>query len=569
MTTRHTWWLAAVLIVALALAASANSVANGFAYDDIYLIVKSARTHSLAGWWRDFVTTYWPREWGGDGYRPVSVIAFRLEWVIGGGTPLVFHTVNVALHVMTCVAVFWLACGLLPLAAAWVAAALYAVHPVHVEAVANVVGQSELWVALLVTLAMGLFVHGRLAGPITLNRWLGIGGLYVAACFFKEHAIVLPVLLLLAEATVIADRASLVERLTRMRLPLLVLLALALAYLGVRGRVVVGGGSGFVPYLPFQVVQFSSTDRVLTAIGVAPEWLRLLLWPARLTTEYSPQYVEIAQGPSIAQLPGLLLLLGVLGLAVACWRRSPVTAFGIGWLVATLLPASNFIVPAGFIVAERTLLLPSIGALIALSSAIPWLYERLERKPALRYAAGAAVALLVGLGITRSVTRNRVWRDDDTLFRQGVLDSPDSYRSHYLLGTYLFEKKLHREAEPHYLRAIELFPHDPVVMYSLAEEYRRAGACPLAIPLYRTAFRIASNMRKSQYGLAVCLLEVLDMNEAKKVALNAYRWGADFRTAREIVRAADIGRDSLAARRARGAALPSVSPAPPPPELPR
>src|SRR5688572_11976478 len=145
MITPRQWWLTALMIGALALAAAYSSLGNGFAYDDVYILEKAGR-HSMAGWWRDFASTYWPVSMGGDGYRPLTVIAFRAEWVLGGGKPLLFHGVNVALHVATAIAVFALATTLLPFAAAFVAAALYAVHPVHVEAIANVVGQSELFV---------------------------------------------------------------------------------------------------------------------------------------------------------------------------------------------------------------------------------------------------------------------------------------------------------------------------------------------------------------------------------------------------------------------------------------
>ena len=553
--TRRTWWITVVVIAALALLASANSVVNGYAYDDNYLIVRAARNHTLAGWWRDFASTYWPLEWGGDGYRPLTTIVFRLQWVLGGGSPAVYHTVNVALHVLGTVAVLWLATAVLPFGAACVAAAFYAVHPVHVEAIANVVGQSELWVALLIVAAMTLYIRGRLIGPITPRRWTAICGLYATAALFKEHAIVLPALILLAEATVVTDRAPLVRRIVQMRVPLMLLVVIGLAYMLARSRVVLHGVSGFVPYLPFQVVRFTDTDRILTAVGVAPEWLRLLLWPARLATEYSPTYVEIAQGPSISQLPGLLVLLGVLGLAVVCWRRNPVTSFGIGWLVITLLPASNFLVPAGFIVAERTLLLPSAGAMIALASGIPWLYARLELNRVAQLSGAVVVVTLVALGAARSYSRNRVWKDNDTLFRQSVIDAPDSYRAHFLLGQHFFEQKRHHYGERHLRRAIELFP-DPVVMFDLAEHYREARWCEPAIPLYRTAFAMASNMRVSQYGLAVCLLETLNMDEARTTALSAMRWGASVREGREILAATKRGADSLAARRARGDTLP-------------
>ena len=112
-----------------------------------------------------------------------------------------------------------------------IAAALFAVHPVHVEAVANVAGQSELFVALLVVVALGLYVRSRASGALTPLRWIVIGALFAAACLFKEHAIVLPVLIVVAEMTVVRDRDPLTSRLTRSRGPLLALALIAVAFL--------------------------------------------------------------------------------------------------------------------------------------------------------------------------------------------------------------------------------------------------------------------------------------------------------------------------------------------------
>jgi hypothetical protein len=544
-------WVLALSIAALALAASASSIANGFALDDVHLIVRPSRIHSLVGWWREFARTYWPESWGGDGYRPLTVIAFRGQWALGSGQPYVFHAANIVLHTLTSVAVLWLARGVLPLAAAWIAAALFAVHPVHTEAIANVVGQSELWVALFITLAASLYVHGRLAGPVSWRRWLAIGALYAIAIFFKEHAIVLPALLILAEATVVRDRAPLRQRLIAMRAPLLALVAIALCYLWARSIVVVAGLAGFVQYIVFQALDLSTGDRVLTMIGAAPEWLRLLLWPARLMTDYAPPYIDIAQGPHVTQLPGLLLLVGVLGLLLACWRRSPVTAFGLGWLVIALLPASNFVVPAGFIIAERTLYLPSVGALIALGSVIPWLYEKLEGRRPTQYAAAATLVLLVGLSLIRSNSRNRVWRDNDTLMRQGIIDSPNSYRAHLLLGVHLFESKRKSEGEGHYQHAMQLFPYDPLMTYDLAEKYRGADMCEPAIRLYRWLFTLKPDFEVGRIGLAACLLVTLKLDEARREAVASIRAGGDVKDAHAVIVAAQAARDSLTARRAR------------------
>jgi hypothetical protein len=547
--SRRGWWGLALAVAALAIAASANSVVNGFTYDDVYLIAKSSRMHTMDGWWREFAHTYWSEESGGDGYRPLTIIAFRAEWALGAGNPMVFHIVNVVLHVTTAVAVFWLACGVLPLAAAWIAAALYAVHPVHVEAIANVVGQSELAVAFLVTLTAALYIHGRLAGDITWKRWTAIGALYLAACLFKEHAIVTPLLLALAELTVVrAGGRSVRQRLATLRPPFLVLLLIAAGYLWTRSAVVVEGLSGFKPYVVFQALDLSATNRVLTMIGAAPEWLRLFLWPARLMTEYAPPYIEVAQGPSVSQLPGLLVLVGVVGLTAACWRRSPVTSFGLAWLIVTLLPASNFLVPAGFIIAERTLLLPSVGAMIAVGSGIPWLYALIEERAALRRVAGAALVVLIALGIGRSYTRNRAWHDNETLFRQGILDSPDSYRSHFMLGVYLFEIKRLTEGEAHYRQAIRLFPHDPVLAFALAEQYRGAGRCEPALAFYRALYQLREDANRGRVGMARCLLMLNQVDAAREEALKAIRMGGNVPGAREVIAQANQLRDSARAR---------------------
>lgn len=543
--TDRPWWLMVLAVAGLALAASANSIANGYAYDDVALIFTDPRVHSWAGWSREFARTYWP---DGDGYRPLTMLAWRAQWAVGGGAPAVFHLGNVALHVVAAIAVLWMAAAVLPLGAAWIAAAMYAVHPVHVEAIANVVGQSELAVALLVVLAVGLYVHARSRGEVSPRRWFVIAVLYGVACLFKEHAIVVPALLVLAEATVLRNDIPVRARLSKIRLPLLALLLVGASYLLLRSRVV-DGFAGFRPFLVFQALDLSATDRVLTMIGAAPQWLRLLLWPARLRAQYAPLDIDVAQGPSLVQLPGLLVLLGTVGLMVACWRKSPATSFGIGWLIITLLPTSNFVLPAGFIIAERTLLLPSVGATIAMASALWWLWQKLEVKSALRIVAATAFALAMGLGVWRSYTRNGVWRDDDHLWRQSVLDAPDSYLAHFRLGLHLLALGEHSLGEKHYRRAIELFPHDPLVAYSFAEQLRAAGKCDAAIPLYHWLFEAAPDARRGHLGYAACLVGQGRFDEAREQTLVWIRRGGRLSMARQILVAAKAGRDSVLAQK--------------------
>jgi hypothetical protein len=533
-------------VAVLALAASGNSIVNGFTYDDVALIQNDARVHSWTDWWREFARTYWP---AGDGYRPLTMLAWRAQWTAGHGAPWVFHGINVVLHVTTSITVLWMTSAMLPRAAAWTAAALYAVHPVHVEATANVVGQSELAVALLVVLSLGVYVQGRRRGKLAARDWVWIAAMYAAACLFKEHAVVLPALVLLAEATVVSDAQPLRTRLQQLRPPLLAVCAIGALYLLVRSRVVPDALTGFRPFVVFEALQLSSTDRVLTMIGAAPEWFRLLLWPARLVTQYAPPGIEVAQGLGVRQIPGFLLIAGSIGLAVACWRRSPATSFGIGWTILTLLPASNVPAPAGFIIAERTLLLPSVGAMIAVASALWWIWQAAGPRSALRVPAVAALGVVLALGIARSYTRNRVWHDDDRLWRQGVLDSPDSYLAHFRLGLHLLSNGEQRAGEAHYRRAIELFPHDPIMAYSFAEQLRVAGRCDAAMPIYHWVFDAWPDSRRGHIGYATCLLGKGQYDEARREALVWIRRGGRFPLARAILAAAKAGRDSASARR--------------------
>jgi hypothetical protein len=516
----HTAWQMCALI-ALALAASWIGVQNGFTYDDRYIIEWNARVHSLGAgqWWRLFGQSYWPKDWGSDGYRPVTMLLFAIEWVVGRGSPQVFHAVNIALNAAVSVAVFALASLMLPAWAAWLAAALFAVHPVHVEAVANVVGQSEIIVGLALCSAVVLFVRsrggiedGRTGGRIRASSAIAIVLLYAIGCLAKEHAMVLPALLVLAELLVVRDERSWRARWRELRPLTLGLAAVAVGFLGARS-LVLSGMAGFHPFIVFQTLNLSYADRVLTMLGVAPHWLRLVLWPARLSMDYTPPSVAIAQGPALDQLPGFLLLTAVMGLALALWRRRPVTSFGILWAAITLLPSSNFIIPAGIILAERTLYLPTVGVMIALGDTIAWIAPQLSRRP-IRVAALAGVSAAIVAATVWSARRTTAWHDNERLFRQTVADYPDSYRAHFMLGSWAFSVQRLSEGEREFQTAITLFPFDPSPAMALAEQYRRIGTCPQAIRYYRVALGIDPTL--GRVDLIKCLVRERQYDAAKE-----------------------------------------------------
>ena len=512
-----------VSVALLALLASATSLVNGFVYDDGPIIQTNARVHTLARFWEIFAQPYWPPGWGDANYRPLTILSFAIQWAVGGGSPAVFHAANVVLYVATSLAVLALARLVLPPNVAWLVAALFAVHPVHVEAVGNVVGQAELVVSLCSALAVVAYLRLRRAGtgePRGEGRTAGaIASLYVVALLSKETGFFLPGLLLAAEATVVGSWLPQARRatLTRVRETWRIgaaCAAIAAAY--VFTRVAVLGGTGDDPNAV--VALLGHKARLLTMLGVVPEWARLLVWPARLAADYSPPAIRIFAGFSWALVPAAAILaLGVL-VCIADSRRR-VATFGIAWLAVALFPVSNLYLRSGVILAERTLLLPSIGFLFALGAAATLVAGRYRARIRLSSPSiGLPAALLLLLGVVWSARRQHVWRSNDDFFRRIVEDAPLGYRAHYMHGMWLFEQGRRAEGERHVRTAIALFPYDAEPYTDLAHEYRKTGLCAAARPLYRRALAVGSLRPGPRLGLVACLLQDGEYAEARAEA---------------------------------------------------
>jgi hypothetical protein len=519
--TRSQRWSFVAALVALAVVSSWTGVFNGFTYDDRFIVLNNVAMHDLRNWWRFFGSAYWPEVWGSDGYRPLTILTYSLEWAAGHGKPWIFHAVNIGLYAATSVAVFYLAETCLPFAAAWVAAALFAVHPLHVEAVANVVGQSELLVAMFMIPAATIYIRRRNANELTVGPMLAIAALYAAACLSKEHGFVLPAVLLAAEVIVVVDKTPLRARLTTLRPFVLSLAFIAVAYLWVHAQIS-DEFAGFHPFVPFSVLGLGATGRAFTMFGLVPDWFRLFLWPLHLTAEYGPPAFPVVPDFQLYQVPGLLALVGTLALGVVTWRKEPAVSFGIWFLVITLLPTSNLIVPSGILLAERTLFMPSVGAMIALAAVVPWLYRR-ARTRSLRIAGLAALEAILAFAAWRSMERTRVWKDNDSLFMTTVVDAPYVYRSHFMLGAWRTFEKRRVEGEREYRLAIALYDKDPYVFYALGEDYRLWSMYQPAIVMFRRALEVDTTMFEARARLALSLAALGHWPEANREALATLR----------------------------------------------
>jgi hypothetical protein len=443
--------------------------------------------------------------------------------------------------------------------------------------VASVVGQSELLVALFAIPAVTVYINGRNGAGLTPLRQAAICLLFILACFSKEHGVTVPVLLLAAELIVVDDKESIRKRFVKLRPFVLALTAVGLGYLAVHQRVSMGTSMGFHPFVAFTTNNVGTNGRIWTMFGFVPDWVRLFLWPARLTAEYGPPEFPVVREFAAYQVPGMLIVFATLTLiVVAARRKSRAVAFGLAFCCIALLPTSNFIVAAGLLLAERTLFMPSVGAMIAVGAVVPWIYRRVRihllripiprRAPViinlgflnspLRIAIAAGFVVVVALGIWRSHNRSKVWVDNDTLFAASVADAPNVYRSHYILGAWHFQKKRKILGEKSLLKAIELYDRDPYVFLGLGQEYLNFYMYRSSVPYFRRVLEIDSTMVDARSALTLALTMLGEYDEAE---MHAHR------SLREHTRSGEAVRWSLdVIKRYRATGEPPPIAAPPP-----
>ena len=500
-------WLLPLLVGLIAVAASIAGIRNQYAQDDMAIILTNDAVHSWRGIGTLLTSPYWPPPFLAALYRPLASLLFMLQWIAGGGSPVAFRVVSYLLYAALSVGVFHLARLSLPRAVAFGIAALFAAHPVHVEAVAMAVNQSELWVGLICCVAVVRYVRGRASGhALSRGDQAILVGLYLAGCLFKETALVLPGLLVAAEVLLVRSTESLRARIAQGRPLLLWMVLVAVAFIRVRSMVVPGSLLG-TP-IAEGLIGLSLGERAITMLSIVPEWLRLMFWPAHLSADYSPgEFVgQTAWGPM--QTLGLVILLAAAAAAIAAWRRAPAITFGLVWCAIGLFPVHNVFIPTGIMLAERTLLLPSIGALIAFGGVVTPLLPRVGVP--IRRLIGLTAVLLVAAGMYRSNDRHLVWFDQFTLwYHTANVDAPKSFRAHETLAETYFNIGVERMSEYEQRLAIRYAP-DALTRprYEYAERLRSRGFCHYAIDLYKSVLRVRPDHSLARASLIACLLHV-------------------------------------------------------------
>ncbi|MEP0845888.1 MAG: tetratricopeptide repeat protein [Phycisphaerae bacterium] len=415
----------------------ASSLGNGFAYDDNPIVRDNPRIRSL-----DNLAQIWLTDWWLDPdatvqdptrdrlYRPLTLFSFAVNHAVHGLAPLGYHVVNVLLHALAAALVWRFALAMLESrSVASLAALLFAVHPVHAEAVANVVGRAE--VLSTVFLLLGLIALTRGASPPGRAALLSACGAFLAALLSKETAVCyLPVALL-----------ALARRFGAARLPWrtwgLYVLALGLpvaVYLPARAYALEARlirdkvTSGL--FNPLRDAE--GPARIHGPLSVLGHYARLLIAPADLSCDYGLAIFNPNAGPTVVTVLGAAfaaaLLAALRGFAKprGLWRE---LAFLAAMFLASYFLISNAVLLIGVSLAERLFYWPSVPALLGAALLVNELHRRacepgglLHERLGLLRTLGAL--LLVAL-VLRTAVRNPDWRDDFTLFSADVAMHPN------------------------------------------------------------------------------------------------------------------------------------------------
>ncbi len=478
--------LAIVLAAALAFA---NSLDNGFHFDDEHSLVENPHIRSLANIPAFFADPQlFSRNVGSEMYRPLVLVSYALNYQLGGYAVPGYHLVNLALHALAACMLYRVLSTLgLGKGAALAGGLLFAVYPLAAEPVNYISSRSESLAALLVMGA--LLCHARSGTNWSPGALLCFG----AALLSKESAAMAPALLLAHDW---AFRPAALQ--VRRHVPYWAVLGL---YLLGTGRLV---GEALVDApVRHWAAQCCTQAKALVF------YLKLLVLPHPLSVEHQfAASTSFSEGAVLASL----LLVGVLILVATRTLGRP-ALFWLAWMGLALLP--TLVVPLNLLVAERRLYLPLAGAL----GLVLWL-SRQQRLPA-RLLVGAAV----GIGFLLTVQRNRVWADEATLWEDARLHGPQMVRPYLRLGLVYRQRGAGAAAEQAYRRALELDPANAPAHNNLGNLYRDQGRMADAEGEYRQALALLPRYPEALNNLAALYSKQGRMEEALELYGRAVELG--------------------------------------------
>ena len=527
-----------ILIVLITLAVYLPALRGGFIFDDNTLITGNRLIKASDGLHRFWFTTEAPD------YYPLTWSLWWLEWRLWGGSATGYHVVNVLFHAVNAVLV-WLVLRRLKVPGAWLAALVFALHPVNVATAAWISEQKNTLAMLFYAAAILLYLRFDEQGA---RRWYILSlAAFLLALLSKTAVVMLPMVLL----GCLWWLHGKVRRKDWLRsLPFFGLsLALGLTTMWFQHNRAMGG---------YAVRATGFLSRLAAAGWVPWFYLYKALWPSNLGAIYPKWNVNASLW--VCYLPGIVLL-GCL--ALFWWKRTTwgrPLLFALGYFVVTLFPVLGFF-DQGFykcsLVADHWQYCSIVGVIALIVAAGVALCHRLGSSG--RYVgllAGAAVLVVLG---TASWGRCGVYKNGQTFWRDTLAKNPDAWLAHNNLGYLLAEQGDVDDAAWHYREALRLEPNYADAHNNLGTILLRAGKVQEATAHFEQAVQIEPGWPPAQNNLGNALVKMGRIQEAIESygqALHSdpdyadahYNLGNALWTARRIPEAINQYQEALALR---------------------
>ncbi|MBF0291316.1 MAG: tetratricopeptide repeat protein [Nitrospinae bacterium] len=495
--------------------------------------------------------------------RFLVFLSFAVNYHFGGLDTFGYHLFNIAVHMVNSLLV--MAFGM-ALVTAWrgreaqwpwtwlpfFSAIVFAVHPLHTGAVTYTCQRSASMVALLYLSAMTLYLSAAIASKETNQpakfRYAGALICATLAMFTKQTAATLPIALVMLDFFFIAssERRERIRRLAPFFI--IMLIGPLMAVTGMDREL--GDIADRVETMP------SHTEYFLTQLNVIVTYLRLIALPVNQNLDYD---YPIAHSISDSALSAGILL-GLLALAVAFYRRERMISFGILFFFLALSVESS-VFPLEDVIFEHRAYLPSAGIIIAFWAGLFYTLEKLapvwSRKKSVVVAMTLTLTALTSGYAAATINRNEVWRDGEALWTDVVKKSQGKARPHNNLGAFYFHKgdldkaeKYFRQSlaiNPKYAlslydmallnlkrgdldtaldyfdKAVTIDPLTPFPLFSMGEGYLKRGMTAEAVKCYRLAVKLKPGIPKGWQGLVHALDSAGDKQGAQETASEVLR----------------------------------------------
>ena len=501
-----------IIPVAIALAVSLNSLANGFAADDLQQILNNPFIKDLANIPSAFTNTVWT--FSSDNiifttdqyYRPIFNILLSVNYAIFGTSAWGWHLVNILID--ACVAYLVFLVIRQTIRSNWMAltgAVLFAAHPIHAESVAWVSGMTDPLMALFVLPSFLFYLRYRDSeGKLDLAAWLL---LLFLGLLCKETALALPVLIVYCELWHFDGQGPFKARARKAAIAAGFMAIPILVYVAMRSYVLGGVVSGGEPRLGFRVL-------LLTLPKVVVEYVRLMFVPTGYSYMHFVMPVtsvfKAAAWGWAAVVFGIVVAI-VLSRSKAVWFAA---VFFIAWLAPALAATRGF--EPEFMVQERYLYLSSVGGCMVIALALGWLWNRRSLGVWRHSLAAATMLVITTVFLVAHVRQNSVWSDNISLYQNCVVQDPSLTSARAALGFVYFQAGKVKQAEAEERQAIDLDPGAPDPYISLSSFANSQGKIDQAIGYLQDGVRSVPRDPGTTNKLATAYLNLGMLYERQK-----------------------------------------------------